>query len=57
MQEVYGNHQNNRWVNLALLHQHCHDQIHQGMRDKHQVVEEPDEVTSLTSGFADESPW
>lgn len=38
-----GNHNHNKWGNLALLHQHCHDQVHQGMHDKHQVAEEPDE--------------
>jgi len=30
-----GNHNHNKWDNLALLHQHCHDQVHQGMHDKH----------------------
>ena len=39
-----GNHQNHKWDNLALLHQHCHDQVHSGMRDQHPVVEEPCEV-------------
>ena len=41
---VDGNHQNHKWENLALLHQHCHDQVHSGMRDQHPVVEEPCEV-------------
>ena len=41
---VDGNHQNHQWDNLALLHQHCHDQVHSGMRDQHPVVEEPCEV-------------
>jgi len=41
---VDGNHQNHKWDNLALLHQHCHDQVHSGMRDQHPVVEEPCEV-------------
>jgi RNA-directed DNA polymerase len=40
---VDGNHQNHKRENLTLLHQHCHDQVHSGMHDKHPVVEEPDE--------------
>ncbi|MGV2826528.1 hypothetical protein, partial [Myxosarcina sp. GI1(2024)] len=39
-----GGRQNHRKNNLALLHQHCHDQIHQGVYDKHQIVEKLDEV-------------
>jgi len=23
-----GNHNNNAWPNLALMHAHCHDQMH-----------------------------
>ena len=38
--------------NLRLLHRHCHDQ--RGLHDQHHASEEPDEVESLTSGFADE---
>ena len=47
-------------VNLQLLHRHCHDQktatdgsvaARRGSDDSSQIVEEPDEVTSLTSGF------
>nr|WP_225938777.1 group II intron reverse transcriptase/maturase [Kovacikia minuta] len=38
------NHQNHKWDNLTLIHQHCHDQVHSGMHDKHPVVEEPCEV-------------
>ena len=38
--------------NLRLLHRHCHDQ--RGLHDQHHATEEPDEVESLTSGFADE---
>ncbi|XGW00919.1 MAG: group II intron reverse transcriptase/maturase (plasmid) [Leptolyngbya sp. BL-A-14] len=38
------NHQNHKWDNLTLMHQHCHDQVHSGMHDKHPVVEEPCEV-------------
>ncbi|WP_242036659.1 group II intron maturase-specific domain-containing protein [Leptolyngbya sp. FACHB-321] len=41
--QVDGNHQNHKRGNLTLLHQHCHDQVHSGMHDKHPVVEEPDE--------------
>ncbi|MBW4472612.1 MAG: HNH endonuclease [Stenomitos rutilans HA7619-LM2] len=41
---VDGKHQNHQWGNLTLLHQHCHDQVHSGMHDKHPVVEEPDEA-------------
>lgn len=26
-----GNHRNNRYANLALLHGHCHDQAHAGL--------------------------
>ena len=40
---VDGNHQNHQWENLTLLHEHCHDQVHSGVHDKHPVVEEPDE--------------
>ena len=39
-----GNHQNHKRNNLALLHQHCHDQVHRGMYDKHQIVEKLDEL-------------
>lgn len=48
------------YVNLQLLHRHCHDQKtatdgslanRGGSDDNSQTVEEPDEVTSLTSGF------
>jgi RNA-directed DNA polymerase len=38
------NHQNHKWENLTLMHQHCHDQVHSGMHDKHPVAEEPCEV-------------
>jgi hypothetical protein len=38
---VDGKHQNHQWGNLTLLHQHCHDQVHSGMHDKHPLVEEP----------------
>jgi RNA-directed DNA polymerase len=48
------NHQNHKWENLTLLHQHCHDQVHSGVHDKHPVVEEPCEATSLKHGFADQ---
>jgi len=47
-------HQNHKWENLTLIHQHCHDQVHSGMHDKHPVVEEPCEVTSFKHGFADQ---
>ena len=48
------------YVNLQLLHRHCHNQktatdgsvaTRRGTIDNGQTVEEPDEVTSLTSGF------
>jgi len=40
-----GNHKNNKIANLALIHGHCHDEVHgRSMRDKHLAVEEPDEV-------------
>ena len=33
-----GNHGNNKYRNLVLLHGHCHDIIHsKGMYDKHQT--------------------
>lgn len=51
---VDGNHQNHKWENLTLLHQHCHDQVHSGVHDKHPVVEEPCEVTSLKPGSVDQ---
>ena len=51
---VDGNHQNDKWDNLTLIHQHCHDQVHSGVHDKHPVVEEPCEATSLKHGFADQ---
>ena len=47
-------------VNLQLLHRHCHDQktatdgsvaARRGSDDSSQIVEEPDETRSLTSGF------
>jgi len=48
------------YVNLQLLHRHCHDlktatdrsgAVRRGTDDNSQTVEEPDEVRSLTSGF------
>ena len=48
------------YVNLQLLHRHCHDQktatdgsvaAKRGTNDNSQTVEEPDEVISLMSGF------
>ncbi|MFG6107714.1 group II intron reverse transcriptase/maturase [Leptothoe sp. EHU-05/26/07-4] len=46
-----GNHDNHRRQNLALLHRHCHDQVHSastpsttGTHDKSPVREEPYEV-------------
>jgi len=39
-----GNHKNNRIANLALIHGHCHDEVHGSMCNKHLAVEEPDEV-------------
>ncbi len=47
---VDGNHSNHKWKNLALVHRHCHDQVHGkqgelsntlGSHDKSQFVEEP----------------
>jgi RNA-directed DNA polymerase len=46
-------------LNLQLLHRHCHDQktatdgsrTVRGTDDNSQTIEEPDEVTNLTSGF------
>src|SRR5260370_855510 len=47
------------YVNLQLLHRHCHDQktatdgsgaARRGSDDNSQTVEEPDEAISLTSG-------
>jgi len=54
-----GNHKNNRIANLALIHGHCHDEVHGSMRNKHLAVEEPDEVkvsspVLKTSRFGDE---
>ena len=51
---VDGNHQNDKWDNLTLLHQHCHDQVHSGVHDQHPVVEKPCEATSLMHGFVDQ---
>jgi RNA-directed DNA polymerase len=46
-----GNHHNNRWENLRLLHHHCHDQVHGGataprggINDNDRFIEEPCEV-------------
>jgi RNA-directed DNA polymerase len=47
------------YVNLQLLHRHCHDHktatdgslAVRGTDDNSQTIEEPDEVTSLMSGF------
>lgn len=36
-----GNHKNNKMENLALLHRHCHDQVHGSMNDNHRIAEEP----------------
>ncbi len=46
------------YSNLQLLHRHCHDQktaadgsrATRGTDDNSQTIEEPDEVTNLTSG-------
>ena len=57
-----GNHDNHRRHNLALLHRHCHDQVHAaknltpaGTQSQSPVREEPYEVESLTYGFEAES--
>jgi RNA-directed DNA polymerase len=48
------------YKNLQILHRHCHDTKTTedgsvgGTHDKRQIIEEPDEVESLTSGFVDE---
>ena len=50
--------------NLQLLHRHCHDQktaadgssVARGTDDSSQAIEEPDEVTNLTSGSEAELP-
>lgn len=39
-----GNCKNHLRNNLALLHRHCHDLAHRGLRDKQQFTDEPDEV-------------
>jgi len=40
---VDGNHKNNRIANLALIHGHCHDEVHRSVHDKHLATEEPDD--------------
>ena len=47
---VDGNRDDYRLENLRLLHLHCHDQIHRGLHDKHQAVEEPCEAMSVRRG-------
>jgi RNA-directed DNA polymerase len=37
-----GNSRNNTFANLALVHRHCHDQLH-GARDKGCQIEKPDD--------------
>ena len=51
---VDGNSANYQRNNLALLHRHCHDQLHRSLRDKHQTVEEPCEVPNLKHGSEDQ---
>ena len=51
---VDSNSANYKQNNLALLHRHCHDQVHRSLRDKHQTVEEPCEATSLMHGSEDQ---
>jgi len=51
---VDGNRVNHHYSNLALLHRHCHDQLHRSLRDKHQAVEEPCEVLNLMHGSEDQ---
>ncbi|MBD1866890.1 HNH endonuclease [Cyanobacteria bacterium FACHB-471] len=51
---VDGNSANYQQNNLALLHRHCHDQLHRRLRDKHRTVEEPCEATSLMHGSEDQ---
>jgi len=38
------NHKNNQTANLALVHGHCHDEVHGSVRNKHLTIEEPDET-------------
>jgi len=38
-----GNHKNNRIANLALIHGHCHDEVHRSVHDRHLATEEPDD--------------
>ncbi|MEH2238101.1 HNH endonuclease [Nostoc sp.] len=48
------------YKNLQIFHRHCHDMKTTddgsavGTHDKRQIIEEPDEVESLMSGFVDE---
>ncbi|HEY9879663.1 MAG TPA: reverse transcriptase domain-containing protein [Leptolyngbyaceae cyanobacterium] len=51
---VDSNSANYKQDNLALLHRHCHDQLHRSLRDKHRTVEEPCEATSLMHGSEDQ---
>ncbi|WP_348229283.1 HNH endonuclease [Trichocoleus desertorum] len=51
---VDGNSTNYQQSNLALLHRHCHDQLHRSLRDKHRAVEEPCEATSFMHGSEDQ---
>ena len=41
-----GDHSDNAIANLALLHGHCHDEVHRtkSARDKSLLSEEPDEA-------------
>jgi len=40
---VDGNHRNNRIANIALIHGHCHDEVHRSVHDKDLATEEPDD--------------
>ena len=45
------------YYNWQLLHRHCHDtktSLERGINDNDQIVEELDEVETLTSGSEDE---
>jgi len=49
------NHRNNRIANLALIHEHCHDEVYRSVHDKHLATEDLDDGKTITSGFEDES--
>jgi len=55
---INGNHSDNRYMNLSLLHGHCHDIAHSlGADDNSHSAEKPDDGKAVKSGLGEAVGW